>query len=119
MPFGKLWISELRSGTMNAFVAVLLSQVPRLETLSFSLNFAKEWVLTGRMLRAALLEPRNTALPKFDHLKKVSYYAPIDGDMKNRIHNTVHAMTLFYLPNMEDIRVNIENPYSCLAYQST
>lgn len=101
VPFSELWISELRSGTMDAFAAVFLSKAPKLETLSFSLNFTKEFILMGQVLRAALFEPRITALPRFDHLERVSYYASVDGELKNRICNTVDALTLFYSPAFE------------------
>lgn len=118
VPFSELWISELRSGTMDAFVAVLLSKAPKVETLTFSPEFTKEFLIMGQVLRAALFEPRITALPRFDHLKRVSYNDPVDGELKNRICNTVDVLTLFYLPSIQNLCARVENP-AALAWPTT
>ena len=54
VPYGGLWIQEPRTGKMDAFVAVLLSQLSSLKCLRMSPNFAKNSQIVGIMLRSAL-----------------------------------------------------------------
>jgi hypothetical protein len=108
------WIQELRAGTMDAFVTLLLSQLPWLRRLYLGQNFFRECPLMGMMLRSALCEePRDSHLPSFTLLQDVSAVHPGLGLKFRRytnVRNTADVLPLFYLPSVEQIRAFVDNP---------
>jgi hypothetical protein len=114
IPYAEQWIQELRAGTMDAFITLLLSQLPSLRRLYLDKNFARESRLMGMMLRSALCEEsENSQLPSFTHLQDVSVVYPGLGLHIRRftdIRNTADVLPLFYLPSVEQITTLIDNP---------
>jgi hypothetical protein len=114
IPYAEQWIQELRAGTMDAFLTLLLSRLPGLRCLYLGKNFTRESSLMGMMLRSALCEEsQDSHLPSFTHLQDVSVVYPSIGlDIRNYtdVRNTADILPLFYLPSVERIRTLIDNP---------
>ncbi len=53
------WIEELHRGTLDAFVALLLSRLPRLRRLYLEAPFSMEIQLTGLVVRSIVCGPRS------------------------------------------------------------
>lgn len=113
-PYGKQWIQELRTGTMDAFVTLLVSQLSSLRCLYLGKNFSRECRLMGMMLRSALCEEsHNSHLPSFTHLQDVSVVYPSLGLYIRKytdFRNTADVLPLFYLPCVKRIAAFIDNP---------
>ncbi|KAJ5747751.1 uncharacterized protein N7511_009447 [Penicillium nucicola] len=110
--FAREWIQELRAGTMDAFMTLLLSQLRSLRFLQLSQNFTRESRLMGMMLRSALCE-KNSYLSSFSHLQDVEVVFPgLDLFVRKYTdaRNTADVLPLFYLPSVERIRVLVDNP---------
>ncbi|KAJ5455927.1 uncharacterized protein N7458_004191 [Penicillium daleae] len=106
------WIQELQSGTMDAFVALLLSQLSTLTSLYLGENFCRESRCVGHILRSSLCE-KSDSFHSFQHLRDVSTLYPSIGLDQRRYRtarNTADVLPLFYLPTVEQIRVFIDNP---------
>ncbi|OGM49581.1 hypothetical protein ABOM_001750 [Aspergillus bombycis] len=114
VPYAEQWTRELRAGTMDAFVTLLLSRLPNLGGLYLGKNFARESHFMGMMLRSALCdESQDGDLPPFTGLQDVSAVYPgpgIDIRKYTGVRNTADALSLFYLPSVERIRVLVDNP---------
>ncbi|KAK6083846.1 F-box domain protein [Seiridium cupressi] len=114
--FKYLWIWGLRSRTMDAFVALLLSRLPNLEKFYYGPNFAGDTQLTGMMLRAALCDNSRQQfkqeLPEFVRLEEVTWCGAVDPCFRNRPVNTRDALSIFYLPNVKRVEAHIAEPIS-------
>ncbi|RHZ62282.1 uncharacterized protein CDV56_103761 [Aspergillus thermomutatus] len=114
IPYAEQWIQELRAGTMDAFITLLLSQLPNLRCLYLGKNFARESRFMGMMLRSALCdESQDSHLPSFTHLQDVSaVYPDFDRYIPDYtdVRNTADILPLFYLPSVERIRTLVDNP---------
>lgn len=113
VPDVDLWTRELCSGKMDAFVAVLLSQTQQLERLEIGPSFANESQLLGMMFRAAIcnLDVPTQSLP-YPNLRTVSFDLGY-VDQRYRTYNSMQdALAFFYLPNVQHMRLFIENEQS-------
>lgn len=108
------WVHDAQAGSPNAVVAFLLSLSPNLEWISLSCNWTNEIKYIGLVFKSALyntamggLPPR---LPAYESLKHVELAPRVDTDHYLDPENTLEALSLFYLPNIEHISVCIDNP---------
>jgi hypothetical protein len=111
-PYSDLWIQELRQGSIDAFVALLLAQLSNVRFLYLANDFTRQTALVGMVLRSAICEPVHYGLPDFRHLRDVSFLKP-DGqdwarDMK--VKTTQDVLPFFYLPSIQRMSASIENP---------
>jgi hypothetical protein len=93
---------------MDAFVAVLISQISHLRNLSIGPNFAQCNPVLGRVLKSALCEGVDIShgLSLFKHLQNVSFRyihlyhreEPLDNGRYRLCKNTDEALAIFYLP---------------------
>lgn len=115
-PYSERWIRELRTGTMDAFVALLLCRAPRLRKLYLGRNYTKYSNLIGAILRSALPNTTKSGnLPSFERLEEVTLlYHPTDyyAHMHTDSRNTDDVLSLFYLPSIRKIEATLENPQS-------
>ena len=86
----------------------MLSYLPNLTSLRLGPNFTKQSILLGIVLRAALCEPNNPSLPRFERLPDVFFDCGVDS-LKHMV-NTIDVLLLFYLPAVSNISVGIDNP---------
>lgn len=110
VPDVDLWVRELCDGSMDAFVALLLSQTQRLERLDMGPSFANETRLLGMMFRAAVchMDVPIQRLP-YQHLTKVSFDLGWI-DRRYRTYSSMQdALAFFYLPNIRHMYLFIEN----------
>lgn len=105
-----LWVRELCDGSMDAMVALLLSQTQRLERLDIGPSFANETRLLGMMLRAAVCQMDvPTQKRPYQHLTKVSF-DPGWIDKRYRTYSSIQdALAFFYIPNIRHMYLFIEN----------
>lgn len=105
-----LWVRELCDGSMDAFVALLLSQTQQLERLDIGPSFANATRQLGMMFRAAVCQmdvPTQT-LP-YQHLTKVSFDLGWI-DIRYRTYGSMQdALAFFYLPNIRHMYLFIDN----------
>lgn len=116
VPYVDLWVRELRSGTVGAFVALLLSQTPQLEIIHADGSFAVEGQLVGLLIKSALQERHGHNLPTFTRVHKMIW----DDDFKKtwqkgmRGRNFTSCLSgweLFSLPSVKTIAATINNPF--------
>ncbi|KAI9649690.1 hypothetical protein NHQ30_002271 [Ciborinia camelliae] len=109
--YGDLWIHELRNGTMEAFVAVLLSQLSSLKCLRMGPNFAAESRIVGMVLQSALCESVGRGLPRFQQLQDVSFdlHPETRGD-DTFTENTSDVLPFLSLPNIKHLSASIDSP---------
>ncbi|KAL4751321.1 hypothetical protein BDW72DRAFT_212801 [Aspergillus terricola var. indicus] len=113
VPCSELWIQEVRSGSIDALVAILLAQLPNLKHLYMARDFTRQSTLLGMVLRLVLCQPeRRYNLPGLQHLQDVSYIIPDgeDGTRDRKKKNTADILPFLYLPNLEHLSASIENP---------
>ncbi|EEU39961.1 uncharacterized protein NECHADRAFT_79716 [Fusarium vanettenii 77-13-4] len=108
------WVHEAQSGSPNAVVAFLLSLSPNLQWLSLSCNWTNEIKYIGLVFRSALcktaMDDLSPQLPTYDLLKHVEFAPRVDTENFPGPENTLEALSLFYLPNLEHLTVCIDNP---------
>lgn len=109
--YRKTWSEALQNGTMDAFVAVLLSQPLRLTHLFIGSDFFKESQFLGLVLRSTICEALDCGLRlDFGHLESVSLELYSDYLRPRNIRNTADIFPLFYLPSVKQISASIDNP---------
>ncbi|KAF5019291.1 hypothetical protein F66182_8709 [Fusarium sp. NRRL 66182] len=105
-----IWIRELQTGNMDAVVALLFSQLPKLQSIHFQLNFTviNRWL--GIMLRGALCEPSKHRLPSYKDVTKVKFSSQSREYRPDGYQNTQHVLPLFYLPKLHSLLVAVDSP---------
>ncbi|KAJ5094394.1 hypothetical protein N7456_010255 [Penicillium angulare] len=115
-PYSKQWIHELRTGTMDAFVALLLCLAPGLRTLYLGSNYTQNSSLIGAVLHLALLDTSKAInLHSFEHLEEVTmlYHATeINTPSHTDTANAHDTLCLFYLPSIKKLSVSLDVPRS-------
>ncbi|OIW23016.1 hypothetical protein CONLIGDRAFT_146120 [Coniochaeta ligniaria NRRL 30616] len=99
------WVQELRAGTMDAYVAVLLSQLHNLRRLHMRGHFARETILLGTLFWSTLCEGVDRGLPDFRYLEEVSVVKEWSS-----YRNTQDLLPLFYLPALKHMKLWLDNP---------
>ncbi|KAH3027076.1 hypothetical protein KXV89_007486, partial [Aspergillus fumigatus] len=105
-PYSNLWIQELRQGSLDAFVALLLAQLSNVRYLYLANDFTRQSALV------AICEPVHYGLPDFRHLRDVSFLKS-DGEDYSRdmkVKTTQDVLPFFYLPSVQRMSASIENP---------
>ncbi|RYP40843.1 hypothetical protein DL769_011704 [Monosporascus sp. CRB-8-3] len=116
------WIQELRGGSVDAFVALLMIQLPNLTSLYLGPSFTRKSHLIPKVLKSMLLPhsgddgQSDCRLHTFEQLQDVSvlYYDPdrsiINNPRNKYIRNTDDILPLFYLPSVRHISASVLNP---------
>lgn len=117
MPQGDrdLWRNALAQGTVDAWVALLLSQLPNLRRLSLDENFVRDSCFIGLLFRWALCGSKGKPRP-LQNLAGVHFKLALDMRARKTSRNTADMLSLFYLPAAENISVSIDNPPSGFAW---
>ncbi|KAL4878029.1 hypothetical protein BJY04DRAFT_221599 [Aspergillus karnatakaensis] len=112
VPYSHFWIHELSQGSIDAWVALLLAQLPNLKSLYIAHVFARQSTLVGMVLRSAILEPRSQHLPDFRRLQHVSFIRLQGRDeaCSRTARNTLNLLPLLYLPCGQRMTLAIQNP---------
>ena len=110
--FADLWEQELRSGTLDAFVAVLLTQTHNLTSLRLDYDFPKNTRITGMLLRSSLCDPKSSKgiLPSFHRLSHVSISVEKIWSYSTEHKNGLDIAALFYLPAVQKISAVVDWP---------
>ena len=112
VPFRDIWIQELRNGTVDAFIALLLAQLPNLRYLCLKGGFPQQTAWIRMMFGSAVCETGHYKLPRFQHLRDVTFLAwEGDDPVRDKDGKNIPAvLPFFYLPSLERMSASIENP---------
>ncbi|KAK4106186.1 hypothetical protein N658DRAFT_563110 [Parathielavia hyrcaniae] len=111
------WLEALRQGTIDAYLAVLVSQLPRLRRLHLARVFCIRNNLIGLVLRSILCDPdphrlSPDASTSLGHLEAVY--------LERFLPNTEDVLAFFYLPSLKEMSVSIDDPLAPdLAWPTT
>ncbi|KAI5458614.1 hypothetical protein BGZ63DRAFT_407012 [Mariannaea sp. PMI_226] len=110
--YAEFWKRKLRAGTMDAFVALLVSLLPNLNSLTLNGYFTINNKFLGDMFRLALChkDKLKCNLPQFQNLHHVDFF---DWGYKFRptgLRSPEDAIPLFYLPAIRRLELMIDNP---------
>ncbi|KAK4459171.1 hypothetical protein QBC42DRAFT_275022 [Cladorrhinum samala] len=106
MPCRDAWISELRQGVMDAYVALLIVSAPGLLHLQLNRDFFFDSARIGAVMRFAIL---NSA-PVLQHVRTVRLQRWIRRLSDWPAQNTTNVLPFFYLPQVEEMRVWLDDP---------
>ncbi|RKU49231.1 hypothetical protein DL546_009555 [Coniochaeta pulveracea] len=112
LPDDGFWVQELRAGTMDAYVAVLLSQLHNLRRLDMCGHFTNEMILVGTVFWCALCEGVDRGLPAFEYLEEVSVTKRWTYYGSSSIRNTQDLLPLFHLPALKHMKLWLDDPES-------
>ncbi len=115
LPYRDRWIVELRQGTLDAYIALLLLRLPRLQLLHLGPVFFMESELIGLVLRSILHSPRSdwVEVDVITCLRELRTVSLIRGGTYYRVRtnrNTESTLPFFYLPSLKEMVVLIDNP---------
>lgn len=114
LPYVSSWAEELRAGTMDALVALMLLLLPNLRSLRMERNFTIETRFLGSLFRSALCDRSCASIPAFDDLQDV-VFGGIHSQLRSLCipeGNTHHLLPLFYLPAAQSLDLFIDTPPS-------
>ncbi|KAK4044017.1 hypothetical protein C8A01DRAFT_12533, partial [Parachaetomium inaequale] len=111
VPFRDSWVEELRNGSIDAYLAVLLSQLPRLRHLHLGPYYFTESRLVGLVFQSVLSgSPPGPLGPCLQRLETVSLQREESRHTEWHIRNTANVLPLFYLPSIREITAPIDDP---------
>lgn len=106
LPMAPLWMEALELGTINIFVALILSQLVNLQILHLDVDFFMGTKFLGLLFRHALLSNHGSArrVSTFPALTHVRF--PPSNSMSELVSmDRKQVKVLFYLPNIEILDV--------------
>ncbi|GAM91549.1 hypothetical protein ANO11243_096010 [Dothideomycetidae sp. 11243] len=108
VPFAADWIENLSLGTVDAWLALLLSRFYRLEELVIRRSSTRRTKFIGHIFSLAMSRNTHHGISFFDRLRSVEYrnsgFKNVDGNF------TPHVLPFFYLPSLQHLLVNIGRP---------
>jgi hypothetical protein len=115
VPYTSLWVDQLKSGsgTMDALISLFIANLCKIGFLAITHNFILGFKITSRVLQSKILGqiPNYSAvfghLPRFERLNRLIYYKERSA---SDIDIFPEVISLFYLPTVSDLVVNIPNP---------
>ncbi len=118
LSYSDRWIEELHQGTLDAYVAILLSRLPHLQRLYLEAPFSMETELTGLVVRSILYGPRSDRLAadvstSLDELYNVHLCrrSHFEEDVAARpVRNTESTLPFLHLPSLQEMYVSIDDP---------
>lgn len=108
--YRKIWSEALQTGTMDAFVAILLSQPLHLTNLYVGYDFSKESQFLGLVLQSMICETLDCGL-RLDlrYLESVSLKLYFENPQYRHRRKIADVLLLFYLPSVKRISASINN----------
>jgi len=106
------WIAELERGSMDALVALLLSQLPNLTSFHLEGGAARESRFLGQVLNSALCSRNNHSFPTFWRLRDVLFQPPVPGELDQPPFpgNVADVLSFFYLPALQRLVIGLDSP---------
>jgi hypothetical protein len=111
LPSQDVFAQELSGGNMDAWGAVLLSQLSSIRVIHVERHFAT-FSLMGLVLRTSILgNPDRHGLPSFSYLEDVSWDTMFHWKLNSRDEPpTGDALLLFFLPAIRQLSLTITSP---------
>lgn len=116
VPFRDQWVRELRWGSLDTYVALLLALTPNLKRLRLNENFFRNSRFVGMYIRSVMCEEptqQEASSARSQPLSNLSeVYARLTYQGKARIgsSNTSDILTVFYSRTIRHISASIDNP---------
>ncbi|KAK2007907.1 hypothetical protein LZ32DRAFT_650873 [Colletotrichum eremochloae] len=112
LPYESFWVEQLHAGSMDAFIALLFTRVPKLRSLHMDANFTQDARLFSNVLRSALYDHDGAGLPVFKNIHTVVFRGSYDRSSVVQSSTTENALPLFYLPALRKLEVFVDTPKS-------
>ena len=112
VPYRDSWIDALQTATMDAYLAVLLVNLPSVDYLRIEPTLLIETEFVGRVLKSSLCDmPPSLVLPaghpaSLQVLRHLSLYR---SDY-SPIPNTPNILPVFYLPSVKKMTIHVDDP---------
>ncbi len=122
LPEPLLWIDAMEMGDIDVLVALILSQLPQLQTLHLDVNFLTNNRFIGFLFKHALSSNNQSStrrcLSTFAHLRHVeSIPALPEQSLPSRAFvDTDQFLSLFYFPAIEILDLFIPNQWAILSW---
>ncbi|KAF2149319.1 hypothetical protein K461DRAFT_44763 [Myriangium duriaei CBS 260.36] len=100
------WTDQLNAGTIDPYVALLLSQLHRLRTLTLERNFVEDTRFFGGVFSSLLPGHENVQLSTFKDLRVISH----NMTLYSRSKIITDLLPYFYLPALEQLSLSVVNP---------
>jgi hypothetical protein len=114
LSYRSTWSEELRGGTRDAYLAVLISQLPCLQHLHLDCGFFIENDLKALVLRSILCDSHSdSSINGIPATLNQLHTVTLKGENYRRdrsIRNTANALPFFYLPSLRKMSLFIEDP---------
>ncbi|KAF2227848.1 hypothetical protein BDZ85DRAFT_8490 [Elsinoe ampelina] len=113
VPFAQVWKARVAQGTMDAFLALMVSQLNHLKRLIMKTAFTRSTSILGDFIMFTTAHHADSSSPRFGHLKELScmlYWDFIGTGSFCQGENTDNLLPFFYLPHLETLTVDLDNP---------
>ncbi|KAI9885078.1 MAG: hypothetical protein M1823_003133 [Watsoniomyces obsoletus] len=116
LPYEERWIEGLRQGNLLVYLALLLSQLSSLQTLTLDATFQYDSRFIGMIFQRMLVSSDSSAaapMSKGDQLRQVWFlnaFRPFNALALRRTINLHQNLALLYLPSIETIKVRMSEP---------
>ncbi|EAQ88029.1 hypothetical protein CHGG_04648 [Chaetomium globosum CBS 148.51] len=116
LPYRDTWMEELRQGNLDAYLAILLSQLPRLRRLYLTHKFSQKTDLITLVLRSMLCDSHpSQPIPGINstslhQLQTVSLERFPGHYLTPSSLNTENILPFFYLPSIQILDLPIDDP---------
>jgi len=121
LPYRHTWNQGLRKGSIDAYLAVLLTQLPHLEHLYLGPDVFIEGDILGPVLRSILCDTQNSSESAFPGAQPGSLHllqnVRLDRELNRycalphmKINNTADVLPFFYVPSITHLRLSIDPP---------
>ncbi|KAK6199684.1 hypothetical protein LQW54_010002 [Pestalotiopsis sp. IQ-011] len=116
VPFRDQWVRELRWGSLDTYVALLLALAPNLKRLRLNESFFRNSRFVDMYIRSVMCEEptqqeASSARPRpLSNLTEVSARLTYQGKARTGSSNTSDILTVFYSRTIRHISASIDNP---------
>lgn len=116
VPFSDQWVRELRWGSLDTYVALLLALTPNLKRLRLNESFFRNSRFVGMYFRSVMCEEPTQQEASSDrphplsNLTEVSARLTYTGKPRIGSSNTSDILTVFYSRTIRHISASIDNP---------
>ncbi|KAH6631858.1 hypothetical protein F5144DRAFT_629804 [Chaetomium tenue] len=116
LPYRDTWMEELRLDTLDAYLAILLSQLPRLRRLYLTHKFSQKTDLITLVLRSMLCDSHpkqpipGISSTSLHQLQTVSLDRFPGHYLSPSSPNTENILPFFYLPSIQNLYLPIDDP---------
>ncbi|KAF4554699.1 Hypothetical protein D9617_4g004540 [Elsinoe fawcettii] len=113
VPYGSRWDTELRKGSMEAFVALMLSQMHNLVDLQLEQEFTRVIDILAKVIGSVTSKGYKGGMSQYLQLKNVSCIRQRSwwsGRTSSEGDHTRDLVSFLRLPSIESLAIDLDNP---------